>query len=362
LEILSGTNYVSASFGTVSGGLGNGVGWRADLSSIGGGAGNLIGGVDLGPMGATIGGGIFNRIENNRSEPPGASQTIAGGECNSINTSGFTTISGGRSNRIGDDSAFSTIAGGCLNLIGHISPQATIGGGSGNGVWTWTGTISGGANNQVYQPGFGGSIGGGYGNIIRGAAAAIPGGRQNSAEGECSFAAGSHAIAYHSGAFVWADHSGVFFQSASSNEFAVRATGGVRFVTAIDTNGTPTAGVQVSAGGTGWSAVSDRNMKENFEAVDGKEVLEKVAALSIQRWNMKTQSDSVRHIGPMAQDFHAAFGLGEDNRHINSVDVDGVALAAIQGLNQAVEEKDAQIRALEKRLMELEKVVQKLIR
>jgi hypothetical protein len=49
--------------------------------------------------------------------------------------------------------------------------------------------------------------------------------------------------------------------------------------------------------------------------------------MPIQRWNMKSQDASIRHIGPMAQDFHAAFAVGEDNRHINSVDADGVALA-----------------------------------
>lgn len=64
----------------------------------------------------------------------------------------------------------------------------------------------------------------------------------------------------------------------------------------------------------------------------------------------------------MAQDFHAAFGVGEDDRHISSVDADGVGLAAIQGLNQKLEEtvkaRDAKIAALEKRLAAMEELLE----
>jgi hypothetical protein len=81
---------------------------------------------------------------------------------------------------------------------------------------------------------------------------------------------------------------------------------------------------------------SDRNAKENFVAVNAHEVLEKVAALPMQSWSY-TNRPGVKHVGPMAQDFRAAFGLGEDDKHIATVDADGVALAAIQGLNDKVE-------------------------
>jgi hypothetical protein len=90
---------------------------------------------------------------------------------------------------------------------------------------------------------------------------------------------------------------------------------------------------------------SDRNAKEQFKPVSGREVLAKVAALPITEWQYKTQGDA-RHIGPMAQDFHAAFGTGRDDKHITSVDADGVALAAIQGLNEIVREKDAELSRL----------------
>ncbi len=82
---------------------------------------------------------------------------------------------------------------------------------------------------------------------------------------------------------------------------------------------------------------SDRNVKQDFAFVNPQEVLEKVASLPIQSWAYKNSPDT-RHIGPVAQDFHAAFGLnGADDKHISTVDADGVALAAIQGLNQKME-------------------------
>jgi Flp pilus assembly pilin Flp len=99
---------------------------------------------------------------------------------------------------------------------------------------------------------------------------------------------------------------------------------------------------------------SDRRRKANFAAVNGREVLARVVALPIQTWNYLSQGPSVRHIGPMAQDFQAAFGVGEDDTHINMVDASGVALAAIQGLYQLVQEQEMQLTVLEARLAALE--------
>jgi len=107
---------------------------------------------------------------------------------------------------------------------------------------------------------------------------------------------------------------------------------------------------------TAFNPPSDRNLKENFTPVSPREVLEKVSAMPISRWNFKGD-DATPHVGPMAQDFHAAFGLGTDDKHIATVDADGVALAAIQGLNQKVEEKDAEIRNLRERLEKLERLL-----
>jgi hypothetical protein len=118
----------------------------------------------------------------------------------------------------------------------------------------------------------------------------------------------------------------------------------------INNNGTITA--------SGVTVGSDRNSKENFRPLDPQTILAKVASLPVTEWNYKTDGRAVQHIGPMAQDFHDSFGLdGRDDRHISMVDEGGVALAAIQGLNRKVEEKDAEIQDLKARLEKLERLM-----
>jgi hypothetical protein len=112
--------------------------------------------------------------------------------------------------------------------------------------------------------------------------------------------------------------------------------------------------------GTSFNPTSDRNVKENFQPVDYQAVLAKVASLPVTQWNFKTESKDVQHIGPMAQDFQAAFQLSADDKHISLVDEGGVALAAIQGLNQKLNEKDAEIQGLKQSVAELKAMVEKL--
>lgn len=173
---------------------------------------------------------------------------------------------------------------------------------------------------------------------------------------------------------------GVATGGGGAGDIWMRAQGGTARVFIKTPGGTTfysdegqTTGVTMAAGGGAWTSVSDRNAKENFAPVNGVEVLEKVASLPLSTWNYKSQAAAIRHVGPMAQDFKAAFGLGETDTGITTVDADGVALAAIQGLNQKVEElggelkrRDAenaelknQCRLLEKRLEKLEQLLQK---
>jgi len=105
------------------------------------------------------------------------------------------------------------------------------------------------------------------------------------------------------------------------------------------------SGAYCSAAGV-WTSVSDRNVKEDFTAITPGDVLAKVAALPITQWKYKVEPDGIKHLGPVAQDFHAAFGLGESDKAIGTVDESGVALAAIQGLNQKLDEKAEEINAL----------------
>lgn len=108
----------------------------------------------------------------------------------------------------------------------------------------------------------------------------------------------------------------------------------------------------VTAGPDCSCVSSDRNLKENFVNVDPQEVLSRVAALPVTIWNYSAEPATVRHIGPMAQDFAAAFGVGDDNRHIHLLDGQGVALAAIKGLLQLIEversERRERVNALQK--------------
>ncbi len=106
----------------------------------------------------------------------------------------------------------------------------------------------------------------------------------------------------------------------------------------------------LSSGGLGLalqiSQQSDRNVKREFAPVDTANILNRVAQLPITTWSYKAEDQSVRHIGPMAQDFAAMFGVGQDDKHINMVDANGIALAAIQALYEKINERDAQIAEL----------------
>jgi hypothetical protein len=115
----------------------------------------------------------------------------------------------------------------------------------------------------------------------------------------------------------------------------------------------------------GFTNISDRNKKENFAEVNTRDVLEKVAGLPITTWNFKESDPNVRRMGPMAQDFHAAFGLnGKDDKTISLVDGQGVALAAIQGLNaklgDELKQRDLVIEAQKAKLAEMESRVARL--
>ena len=122
-------------------------------------------------------------------------------------------------------------------------------------------------------------------------------------------------------------------------------------------------------GGTSWTSVSDRNMKENFEEINGEEILGKIKNLSITQWNYKGNSDDIKYIGPMAQDFHASFGLGgSDSLGISTLAFDGVNMAAIQALvhrtdkiqalEETIEQQDAAIKALRQEIEEIKRLLE----
>jgi hypothetical protein len=152
-------------------------------------------------------------------------------------------------------------------------------------------------------------------------------------------------------------------RAADNLPFAVQTSSGANLLL-MNINGASTFSGNVSA--AAFITTSDRNAKENFTPLDNREILEKISGLPITKWNFKGETN-VSHVGPMAQDFYAAFGTGIDDRHIATVDEDGVALAAIQGLDQELKEtraeskaKDVEIQELKQSVDELKKLVQSL--
>ena len=115
----------------------------------------------------------------------------------------------------------------------------------------------------------------------------------------------------------------------------------------LDTNGNLTLGGALRES-------SDIARKENLQTVDPEVVLAKVNSLPIYTWNYIGDAETTRHMGPIAQDMYAAFGLGEDDQHISPLDVNGAALAAVQALTDRVAEQDATIESLAAEKADLE--------
>jgi trimeric autotransporter adhesin len=393
------SNKVLGNFGTIGGGLANTINSNAGTATIAGGFRNLADG----SLSAIAGGGENASLASYSSVGGGTQNTnagyssaIVGGYQNVINGGGYGTIGGGQSNTNGG--TWSTIGGGRQNLTTNL--YSTVAGGSYN--------TAGGYNSSVV---------GGTGNVAGGDHSAVPGGVGNVAQGRSSFAAGVNAHAVHDNTFVW--NSGFDYFSGGPAQFCINAIGGVvlseqtgLFFGSRKRQMTHAYGSVYGMGvqdfthyfrtdavgsyawyaggahsdtqydpGSGGKALmflnnggnltirgvliqnSDRNVKENFEAVDTREILEKLADLSLTKWNYKEDPGST-HLGPMAQDFHAAFGLGDSDKHIAALDADGVALAAIQGLNQKLDEelksRDAENAALKREVDNLRTLVNSL--
>jgi hypothetical protein len=313
--------------------------------------------------GATISGGGDAGFENRVEFSFG---TIGGGGSNLV-TGHSSTVAGGRFNIAGADQ--STVGGGQSNTARR---NGTVAGGSGNtadNLVLGGATVGGGLNNNAL--GGGSTVGGGDGNAASDHYATVPGGLSNQAGGQFSLAAGRRAkvrtaaqvgggdLDGDEGTFVWADSTNADFTSTGPNQFLVRAAGGIGLnrnnpghplhVGDGVSNGN---GAHVTAGGT-WTNGSSRKWKRGFVEIDKQELLSKLAALPVMQWQYNGEDEHVRHIGPVAEDFAAAFGLGHDEQYITTIDADGVALAAIQGLHELVKEiirnKDSEIVDLKER-------------
>jgi hypothetical protein len=235
-------NSASGTISTVGGGFQNTAGNFA--ATVGGGTNNVAAG-----WGAVVGGGGYDNGPSPGNSAAGNASTVAGGVGNVVSGS-YASIGGGRYNTVGGADA--TIGGGQGNLAG--GDHATVAGGGSNAANGTIATIGGGLLNNAN--GSYGTVGGGYGNSAAGAYSTVPGGIGNVVSGANSFGAGSyaHVLGGHHGATLFSDDSfaasGVTFNSVAADEFAVRATGGFRFVTGVDLAGNVTNLVAVNASGS----------------------------------------------------------------------------------------------------------------
>jgi hypothetical protein len=156
--------------------------------------------------------------------------------------------------------------------------------------------------------------------------AAFAAGEGTNAIGQWSVALGRQVTAQGDGSFIFGDANTSYHRPAQPNQFVVRAFGGILLNTGAF------IGCELAHNSGTWSCASSRTVKEGFEDTDGEEILSKVAGLSIKRW--RYIGSEVEHIGPIAEEFRQAFGLGTDSTKIDGVDADGVALRAIQALER----------------------------
>lgn len=177
-----------------------------------------------------------------------------------------------------------------------------------------------------------GGLGLGYKVKVSGGGSAAAFGAYTNCAGINSIALGYYASDNgKTTSFIFADNSAATVTNNTvNNQFMVRASGGVIFYSASAMNN----GVQLFAGGGAWASACDVNKKENFRKEDPELLLQKIMNMDVRTWNYKSQPDHIRHIGPMAQDFYNAFSLGEHKKAINTIDIDGVNLAAIKALEK----------------------------
>jgi hypothetical protein len=322
-----------------------------DYSTIAGGTDNAISSGNDSTYSAFIGAGDMNTIVGTAA----SYSAIVAGDGNTVTGVKYSFIGAGQGNAVTANNAF--LGGGIGNTITSAAQFGVLVGGSTNSLSAEWGVLAGGLHNTVSGEGAyiaaggyntasgeGAVVDGGFNSTASGTFATIPGGYVNSAAGTYSFAAGARASAANEGAFVWSDGSDgdTILTSTQAYQFLARASGGFT----LYTNAASTVGAQLAAGSGTWASLSDRNVKTNIAPLDDEAILGKVAALPIERWSYKSER-GVRHVGPMAQDFYAAFGVGEDDKHITSIDEDGVALAAIKALHARVGALHARVGTLD---------------
>ena len=322
-------------------------------------AGNLAAVAQFNTVGignyATVGGGFSNNAS-------GYAATVAGGGYENMAISGYTTVSGGGRNTASSSGA--TVAGGTDNTAS--GNYATVAGGTDNTasgfysfaagsyaqathnhsfVWSdlGSGTFSSTADNEFSARASGGIRLAGDVAIEGGASSyhhlSLNGGNST------GFLFGSYPYfgdGVHLGYNFYADSAGAPHVIASGGGTSRITAGYGEIVLAVGAVNTAPNAIRLDATTAGvtvygtFNNLSDRNAKQDFAPVSSSAILNAVLQLPVSEWSYK-EDPKTRHVGPVAQDFHSAFNIGTDDKHIAPIDEGGVALAAIQGLNRKVE-------------------------
>jgi Chaperone of endosialidase len=313
---------------------------------IGGGMSNRVGNDNI-----DVGDAAFATIAGGRNNTAGGSASFVGGGFDNFATGFVSTVAGGEFNQSPDAWAF--VGGGRFNTAAGV--QSAIAGGLSNTSGGTGAFVGGGASNSAAGPRA--SVLGGFSNTASGQESVVLGGNNNLASGPTSLAAGRKANAPLAGCFVWGDSLDEVVDCKVTNEFVARATGGYRLITGKKPDGSP-LGAYLPAGDSAWTTISDINAKSAIQKVDPQSVLRALAKIPLLTWQYAGQQGNVRHMGPSAQDFYKAFGLGSTPLGISTVDADGVALAAIQGLLQTTsadsKAKDAKLSLQAEKIRRLE--------
>ncbi len=309
---------------------------------------------------ATVGGGTGNNTTGNRS-------VIGGGRNNTVSST-YGVIAGGNTNSV--SGASSVVCGGGVNNV--FNSNAGIVSGWDNAVSGYRGFIGAGAWNRAnndYNVVGGGShnttsaiygvIGGGQENSNSGQFAVIPGGFRDTLTANAS-----HAMAFGNSVYLNNSYRVAFFDGANSGRLGLNRDdhdGGVSYPVHVGTNSFNGNGAHLTNGGV-WTNASSREFKENFQPVDGQDMLERINNLSMESWEYKGTGE--RHIWPCAEDFHEQFDIGaqndnsaRDTKYLAAGDVAGVALVGVKALYQ----KTKKIEELEARIAQLEAMVEMLV-
>ncbi len=402
-------NQVTAGYGTIGGGHSNTAGL---IATIGGGYYNLASGknatVGGGAMnkaygdGTLIGGGGYDGYQFMGNEAHAHASTISGGMGNKATAEAkYATISGGLGNQA---TGYAAVVGGGGGFYPIGAPTGIVGN-TASGNWS---VVGGGASNLA--TGAGAVVPGGNGNVAAGTNS-FAAGTQAFANHNGAFVwADAHYTDFNSTAVnqflvrasggmgvgtnapaaqlhvssggnvanpqLWinqtntTDYARLRIGAANTNTWDIAAGPGTDNVMNFFRNGTGDVmslkpddatnylvmgnGARLTKGGA-WTNASDRNLKTNFETVDSRAVLAQVVNMPITSWNYKAEATNIRHLGPMAQDFYAAFKLGADDTSITTVDASGVALAAIQGLYQENQDLKSQVISLQSQIASQQK-------